>query len=263
MISRAQCSQLVAPPLVSLVAHRVRIRPGNAPGCLRMRQVLRLAHPLRHRPAGAVRERLRLILAGEPHLAVRADPGRDLGKEQVHQLFEPRQDLGFRKVRPEEAHAAVDVVPHPSRRDHARFGIGRHDGPDGQAIALVDIGHRIGGPDDAREHRRVGRLFQRQVVADLLHELVVGEDDGRDAHPRLGLRRDPPAILVEAFDGQRHVGSPPILPSARHLRVGLHFLTVSSVSESRTLVKRVSRILGRDLHHTPGVAPRADPRLSA
>ena len=44
----------------------------------------------------------------------------------------------------QQAHAAIDVVTHATRRNNSVRQLGRHDAPDGKTIALMDIGHGQG-----------------------------------------------------------------------------------------------------------------------
>ena len=46
------------------------------------------------------------------------------------------------QVRSQQAHATVDIVPNTARRDNTVGKLGGHHAADGEAIALVHVGHR-------------------------------------------------------------------------------------------------------------------------
>ena len=82
----------------------------------------------------------------------------------------------------QQAHAAVDVVADPARRDDAVGGLGRRKPADREAVALVDVRHRHRRLDDAGQRGDVLELLQRAVVADRVEDLAIGE------HARAGTR---------------------------------------------------------------------------
>ena len=71
-----------------------------------------------------------------------------------------------------QPHAAIDVVAHTARRDHAPFlRIGCANAADAEAIAPMDIGHREAGILDARQKGDVRHLLRRLILADRLDQL--------------------------------------------------------------------------------------------
>ena len=90
---------------------------------------------------------------------------RDVANQLVDQLQEDRLHVGEREVCPYEPHAAVDVVAHAPRRDHAAGGrVGAAHATNAKAVAPVDVGHRQAGGLDARQEGDVGHLLGRPVA---------------------------------------------------------------------------------------------------
>ena len=118
-----------------------------------------------------------------------SDARGDRARELVHQLLLALAELGRAQRQGEQAHAAVDVVADAAWRDDAIGKRGRGHGADGKAVALVDIGHRDRGVDDAGKRRHVLQLLQRVVPGYRIEQLAVGEDPCRHAHVRSCRRR--------------------------------------------------------------------------
>ena len=72
----------------------------------------------------------------------------------------PVAELAFAERESEQADATVDVVAHAAGGDDAVGQLHRRHAADGKAVALVDVGHRQNGFDDAGERRDVDELRQ-------------------------------------------------------------------------------------------------------
>ena len=103
---------------------------------------------------------------------------RDLVDERLAAVAE----LGLGQRQGEQPHAAVDVVADPAGRDDAVGQLGGGDPADREPVALVDVRHREGRADDARQGGDVLELLEREVALDLGEELGVGEHPRGDAH---------------------------------------------------------------------------------
>ena len=143
-------------------------------------------------------------LRSEVERAAAARAGRDPPRELVHERLPPQPQLGLRERQREQADAAVDVVADAAGRDDAVGQRGGGDAADREAVALVDVGHRQGGLDDARQRGDVHELLERPVAPNRLQQLGVGEDAGGDAHVGPEGRRNLPERLVYAPERFRH-----------------------------------------------------------
>src|SRR4030067_948986 len=59
---------------------------------------------------------------------------------------------------PQEAHAAVDVVPHATGGDSPLVEVHRRHSSDGEAVSPVDVGHPDAVPEDPRRGGHVQPL---------------------------------------------------------------------------------------------------------
>src|SRR3990172_4243733 len=161
-------------------------------------------------PAGAAGEDVVDFLERAAHRPFGAGAAGDVAEELVDELLDAGDDFVTLKLSREQAHAAVDVEPHAAGRDHARAHVGGRHAADGEAVALVDVGHGQRAADDAGEESDVDGLLERQVGEDLLEQRFVGVDEGVGAHPGLCALGDEPAALIELlelFERELH-GSP-------------------------------------------------------
>jgi hypothetical protein len=161
-----------------------------------VREVVRRAVALAHRPARALLQHAAHLLLAEPaDGVVRADPARHVPEELGHHLLDVRAHLLDVQRGGHQAHAAVDVVAHSTRRDDALLLVHRGHAADGEAVAPVDVGHRQRRLHDPRQVRHVADLLQAGVLAQGRHQPLAGVDDARHAHA--ALPRDLEAVLVE------------------------------------------------------------------
>ena len=71
---------------------------------------------------------------------------------------------------------------------------------DWKAVALMNVGHREGAPDDSRQHRDIGCLFQRLIPANCFEKLFIRKDHCVGPHARLVSSGDEPAVIVDFFE---------------------------------------------------------------
>src|SRR5690606_30032562 len=114
-------------------------------------------------------------------------------------------------------------VADAARGDHSLVDVERRDAADREAVSPMDVGHADRRPDDPRKTGDVRDLLDRSVVADVLHEPVVREDDAVRQHRADA--RDPKASRIHLLNLDltvpvlRHVfpGSPDVGPSPTEL----------------------------------------------
>src|SRR5690606_21076990 len=114
--------------------------------------------------------------------------------EPRDQPLEPLADVIDPETRREEADTAIDVVADAARGDHSLVDVERRDAADREAVAPMDVGHADRRPDDPRKTGDVRDLLDRSVVADVLHEPVVREDNAVRQHRADS--RDPKASRI-------------------------------------------------------------------
>ena len=133
--------------------------------------------------------------------AVTPRPGRHAPGDLVDERLLARAEVVGGQRQHEQPDATVDVVSHAAGRDDACPSFRRRDPADREAVALVDVRHREGGVDDARQAGHVLELLERAVVADRGQELLVREHARGHAHVSPGRLRDLPEDLVDAAGG--------------------------------------------------------------
>ena len=102
------------------------------------------------------------------------------------ELADSRSNVAFPvEVRADEANAARDVEPDATGRHHPSvLHVGSRDAADGKPVPPVDVGHRVGGLDDAWQSGHVCHLLDRSVLHGLVHQALGCED--HDAIPNSG-----------------------------------------------------------------------------
>src|SRR5580658_8443274 len=106
------------------------------------------------------------------------------------------------KVGAKEPDAAIDVVADASRRnDAALFRVGGTDAADAEAVTPVDVGHGQAGVLDAGQKSHIGNLFRGLVIFQLREQFLTAENQPIDAHTRLVAARNPPAAIIDSFEG--------------------------------------------------------------
>src|SRR5262249_30229810 len=129
---------------------------------------------------------------------------RDVPEERLDQFAQVWLDVLVIKVRPHEPHAAIDVIADAAGGDDAALiRVGRADAADAEAVAPVDVWHRQAGDLDTGKERDVGDLLGSLVLAELIDQPLVGENEAVDAHALLVVLRDAEAILVDLFERSR------------------------------------------------------------
>jgi hypothetical protein len=169
--------------LVRAIGHRVRIRACQPAVVLAALEVRRPSEPSSERPCRALLEDASELGAVEPEDPFRADATRDPLPQPDAQLRQEVFHLRQRQIAAEQAYAAADVEPDPTGRDHAAgVHIGRGDAAHREAVAPVDVRHRVRGPDDPGKRCDVCDLLQRAIVPRLGDAGVIGEHAPRHAH---------------------------------------------------------------------------------
>ena len=161
------------------------------------------ARSLHHHPP-------QFLLGQAPRPAVSPDSRGNAVIQGSHDAFQVGTDLFLHQAGGHQAHAAVDVIAHPARRDHAvLLPRGRH-APNGKSVALVDVGHGQGGAHDARQGGHVAHLLEARVLADVPQQGRIRQHPPR--HQHVALARDLPAIvvdLVQLHRGHARLSLPP------------------------------------------------------
>ncbi len=197
VVPGAERADLAAAALVGARADGVRVGALDAAAALGALQVLGPAEAPAHDPGAALGDDAALLGVGEPDRAGGADAGGDIAEHRADERLHAAGHRLLVQVRPQHAHAAVDVVPDSAGRNHAALGrVGRGDAADGKTVAPVDVRHRQGGRLDPRQEGDVRHLLGGLVLADGLDEALVGEDDAVGPHARLVLARDAHAPRV-------------------------------------------------------------------
>ena len=185
VVARAERSELAAPPLQGPIGNQIGPRSGEAPSLLDVVQVGGAAEPPRHRPAGALRQHLPELPDLQPQVfPLGADAGRNIVEQPLHQLLHPGLEGFPAQAGAQEPDPAIDVIADSSGRNHAVLGIEGGDSADGKAVAPVNIRHREGGPDDARQVGHVDHLLQAHGIDHVPHHFFIGVDDSRHPHAR-------------------------------------------------------------------------------
>jgi hypothetical protein len=144
-----------------------------------------------------------VIFPGPPHT------GRYFPKQCIDEFFQLRPDLVFGEIGAYQAHTAIDVVSDTARRNYASFvGIRGTHAANTKAVAPVDVGHGQARHLDTWQKCDVGHLFRCLVIADLLNQPVIREDDSIYPHAGFIALGNPPAGFVNSFQwtsiGLRH-----------------------------------------------------------
>ena len=111
MIPGAERADLAAAALVRARADGVRIGALDAAAALGVLQVLGPAEAPAHDPGAALGDDVALLGIGEPDRAGGADAGGDIAEHRADERLHAAGHRLLVQVRPQRAHAAVDVVP--------------------------------------------------------------------------------------------------------------------------------------------------------
>ncbi len=189
VVARPEGAELVAPALLRPRAHGRGVGLRHAPPVLGVLHIARRALAGAHGPFGALLQHAAQIIVRQACASRRPDPRGYRGVQGAHHVLHVRADCLRLNRRGQQAHAAVDVVPHPARRDDAvGERRGRH-ATDGKAVALVHVWHRHGMAHDPRKRRGVDELLYRAIGQGRVEDSLVGIDAPRHAHvpaPPLG-----------------------------------------------------------------------------
>src|SRR3990167_6426962 len=123
--------------------------------------------------------------------------GRNLPKEGLDKTPYLRTNLFLLQMSPDQAHPAIDVVPHTPWRDDPFTRIKGRDPPDGKSVAPVDIGHGDRRAHDTREAGDIHDLLDTLITPDTLHEGLIGKEDPLRAHGTL--LGNPPGEVIYFF----------------------------------------------------------------
>ena len=194
--------------LFRVVAHRRRVRAVDRPALLAVGQVLAAAVAVLHHPRGAVLKQRVQVRVGNPDVPALPGARGNVAEELVHQFANLRPTLLAGQRTAEQAHAAIDVKADAAGRNHAVVVRvrGRH-AADGEAVALVNVGHGQRPPHDPRQHRHVDRLLEREVFEQVLQQPLVRVDERVRQHSRLRAARHQQAVIIELLQllhFQRH-----------------------------------------------------------
>src|SRR5207248_9860504 len=106
-----------------------------------------------------------------------AHPAGHVAEQLLDQRADVRLDLAVEQIRSDKSNAAIYIITYSAGRNYAALGgVGGGDAADAEAVAPVDVRHRQAGVLDARQEGDVGHLLRRLVEADLLKQVLVGED---------------------------------------------------------------------------------------
>ncbi len=182
VVARAQRAQLVARPLIGPGADLVRVGAVDAAVLLGALQVHLRGVAALQRPARPLAHHLVHLLAAQLELAAAADAVGAVALQLRRQVVQVGGDVVAAEARAQQPHAAVDVIAHAAGGDHAVGHAGGDDAADGEAVALVDVGHGQGIGDDARQRGAVDQLIEALVAQRRAQQLGVGIEPRRHAH---------------------------------------------------------------------------------
>ena len=201
VIARAQRAALVGAATERMVADEVGPRAVEEAVRFGVFDIAVRRQPPPLQPAHAGAHQLPQFFGAEPVLSAAADAGRHVAEEFLHERLELRLDVVVVQVRADQADTAIDVVADATRGDDAAFfGVGRTHAADREPVAPVDVGHGQTGDLDAGERGHVGHLFGGLIAADQVDQFPAGVNQAVDAHGRLVGFRNPPAVVVDAFE---------------------------------------------------------------
>jgi hypothetical protein len=198
VVPGSERAELRHPALAGPLADARRIGPAERPTFLDHLEVVLPPVPVLHRPPRPVHEHPVELLLGELAMRLRSDAGRDRAVQRRGELAQLGPHVGHLQIGSDQPDAAVDVVAHAARGEHALVGVEGGHAADGEAVAPVDVGHGEGGADDPRELGDVGNLLGGAVLLDGAHHLFGGVDAAFDAHRAFS--RDAPAPVVDALE---------------------------------------------------------------
>ena len=196
VIARAEGAQLVAAALLRVVRDGGGIRFVEASAGLDGAQVRFLAVADLHGARRAAGEHAVEVVTAQREWPAAPDAGGNLARQRVRQLAQQRLHLVERRAGAEHAHAAVDVIADAARRDHAALRVDRRHAADGEAVALVHVGH---GDDVALQAGKRGHV-------DELLERAVAEDGFEHALGRVNARRHAHVAAIGCGDLPEPVG---------------------------------------------------------
>ena len=198
VVAGAERPALVAAASEGPLAHIVGLSPGQAAAGLGVLDVASGGPTAAGQVGRALGHQAAKFFGAKQVGPAFAHAGGNAAEERLHQLPEARPDVVDHEVGAHQSHAAVDVIAHSARRNHAPFGrIGGRHAANAEAVAPVDVGHGQAGHADARQKGHVGHLLGRLVAANLRNQPLVGEDPPLDSHSHLVALGNPPAALVD------------------------------------------------------------------
>ena len=201
VVAGTERAHLRQPALAGLVSHGCGIGTIDCSVLLAVLQVVRLTVTIPNHPSGALHHQALQIVVGELHGTFAARARRDIAEKLVDQLSNFRAHIVRGQLTGQQTHAAVDVKSHAARRHHAAFiGVGSRHAADRKAVALVNVRHSQRPAHDARQHRHVDRLLQREIFQQIFQQMLVGVDHRIGQHAGLCSARDQPAVTVELLE---------------------------------------------------------------
>jgi hypothetical protein len=126
--------------------------------------------------------------------SARTDAGRYSAEELIHQAFQARRHVGQREIRADQPHAAIDIVPDPSRRDDSFTHIERGHPADGESVSPMAIRHAEGIALNAWQAGNVGDLIKDALIHRLQNARRPINTCGHE-HSRFFRRRDFPDFV--------------------------------------------------------------------
>jgi hypothetical protein len=165
VVPGTQGAQLGAAPGLGALTHGFRVGAGDAAALFGNFQVVGVAQAVTNSPPRALKQHLIDVFGGESQPASSAQSSMYVLEQRGHQVPQMRADLRLGEVGAQQAHAAVDVEAHASRRDYSLAVHQRGGHPaDGEPVPPVNVGHGQGVTHDAGQEGHVGHLLQALFV---------------------------------------------------------------------------------------------------
>src|SRR5579875_2957622 len=214
MVAASEGPELPEPALAGALADLAGRRRRHPAAFLLAPEVVGHPAPPLNGPAGPPGEHLVDLGGGDRIASLRPDARRHRPEELVEELRAPGPHLLDGEPARQEPDPAVDVVADPAGAHDPAVEVEGGDPADRETVAEMDVRHRVGGPDDARERRDVGELLERRVVPDPGQELRGRVEDARYPHPPGGVPGNLIRELVAGHElrygrhGPRRTGGP-------------------------------------------------------
>ena len=133
-------------------------------------------------PAGTVAQDVTELGLGRVEASTPPRAGGNRARELLQQRRQAVAGIFDPNVRAQQPHAARDVVADSAGRDDPVVHAERGDAADREAVAPVNVGHRIRRLDDPRQAGDVAHLLQGVVELPPLHGLASGKYPAGNAH---------------------------------------------------------------------------------